>query len=154
MAAIAFATFLVSSYTAVATLILGFGGYAIFRSANYQKDVIRSSNARNYIWGNPPDIMRCAYKTEDGQKHESILLCSGWWGFARHSNYLGDLMDALALGLACHSSSFLPWVYTFFLASVIFNRLPRDEARCRRKYGKARATYCRKVPWRILSGVY
>ena len=139
---------------ATTTLILGLGGYVIFRSANHQKDIIRSSNGRSYIWGRPPKYMRCAYKTEDGRKHESILLCSGWWGVARHSNYLGDLMHAFSLGLACQSSSFLPWAYTLFLTSLIFNRLPRDEARCRRKYGKAWATYCGKVPWRILPGVY
>ena len=142
-----------TSFT-MAILTLGLGGYAIFRSANHQKDVIRSSDGRSYIWGRPPRYMRCAYRTEDGRKHESILLCSGWWGFARHSNYLGDLMQAIALGLACQSTSILPWAYTFFLTSLIFNRLPRDEARCRRKYGKAWSAYCDLVPWRILPGVY
>lgn len=143
-----------SNCQATAILTLGLGGYAIFRSANHQKDIIRSSNGRCSIWGRQPEYMRCSYTTEDGRKHESILLCSGWWGFARHSNYLGDLMQSFALGFACSSEHFLPWFYTFLLSSMIINRLPRDEARCRRKYGKAWAVYCSKVRWRLLPGVY
>ena len=136
------------------TLALGLGGYAIFRSANHQKDIIRKSNGQCKIWGKTPEYMRFSYKTEDGKEHESIILCSGWWGFARHSNYLGDLMQATSLGLACHSRSFLPWCYTLLLASIFFNRLQRDEARCQRKYGKAWGEYRKKVPWRLLPGVY
>ena len=139
---------------AAAVLVLGLGGYAIFRSTNHQKDIIRSSDGRCNIWGRQAEYMRCSYKTEDGRKHESILLCSGWWGFARHSNYLGDLMQSFALGFACDSAHFLPWFYTFFLSSLIMNRLPRDEARCQRKYGKNRAAYCSKVRWRLLPGIY
>ena len=143
-----------SPFKATAILVLGLGGYVIFRSANGQKDAIRSSNGRCNIWGRQPEYLRCSYKTEDGQRHESILLCSGWWGFSRHANYLGDIMQAVALGLACGSFHFLPWAYTFFLSSLIINRIPRDEARCRRKYGKNWATYCAKVRWRLLPGVY
>lgn len=29
------------------------------------------------------------------------LLVSGWWGFVRHPNYLGDLLMALAWSLPC-----------------------------------------------------
>lgn len=29
------------------------------------------------------------------------LLVSGWWGFVRHPNYLGDLIMALAWSLPC-----------------------------------------------------
>ena len=97
-----------SSFQVTAILSLGLGGYAIFRSANHQKDIVRSSNGRCTVWGRQPEYMRCSYKTEDGRKHESILLCSGWWGFSRHANYVGDLMQAYALGLACNSSQVLP----------------------------------------------
>lgn len=143
-----------SPFKATAVLVLGLGGYIIFRSANRQKDAIRSTNGRCSIWGRQPEYLRCSYKTEDGQRHESILLFSGWWGFSRHANYLGDIMQAVALGFACGSFHFLPWAYTFFLSSLIINRIPRDEARCQRKYGKNWATYCAKVRWRLLPGVY
>lgn len=143
-----------SYFEMTAILALGLGGYAIFRSANHQKDIVRSSNGRCMIWGKEPKYMRCAYRTQDGRRHESILLCSGWWGLSRHANYLGDLMQAFALGLACNSTHFLPWAYTFLLSSIIINRLPRDDARCRRKYGKAWVAYCKKVRWRLIPGIY
>ena len=97
-----------SSFQVTAILSLGLGGYAIFRSPNHQKDIARSDDGRCTVWGRQPEYMRCSYKTEDGRKHESILLCSGWWGFSRHANYVGDLMQAYALGLACNSWQILP----------------------------------------------
>ena len=61
----------------VAILSLGLGGYALFRSANHQKDVVRSTNGQCNIWGNRARYIRCSYKTEDGRTHESLLLTSG-----------------------------------------------------------------------------
>jgi protein-S-isoprenylcysteine O-methyltransferase Ste14 len=37
------------------------------------------------------------------------LLVSGWWGFVRHPNYLGDLVMALAWSLPCGKVSELGW---------------------------------------------
>ncbi|KAL9599348.1 MAG: hypothetical protein Q9219_003881 [cf. Caloplaca sp. 3 TL-2023] len=59
-------------------------GYWIFRSANNEKNRFRT---------NPKDlrIIHLQYmKTSSGSK----LLTSGWWGFARHPNYLGDWIMA------------------------------------------------------------
>ena len=28
----------------------------------------------------------------DGKTHKGFLLTSGWWGVARHVNYMGDLL--------------------------------------------------------------
>ena len=63
-------------------------------------------------------------------------------------------MQAFALGFACDAALLLPWFYTFLLSSIIVNRIPRDEARCRRKYGKDWAVYCEKVRWRLVPGLY
>ena len=55
-------------------------GYYIFRGANNEKNRFRT---------NPedPKVKHLEYiKTANGSK----LLCSGWWGRARHINYLGD----------------------------------------------------------------
>lgn len=40
------------------------------------------------------------------------LLVSGWWGFVRHPNYLGDLVMALAWSLPCgkHLRGVLVWL--------------------------------------------
>lgn len=138
---------------ALLILSIGLGGYAIFRFANHEKYIVRSKNGRCNVWGKPADYIKAPYKTEDGQTHESLLLCSGWWGFARHANYLGDLTLALAMGLACGLTDLLPWSYTFFIAAILANRVPRDEARCSQKYGKNWQTYCAKVRWRLIPGI-
>ena len=59
--------------------VQGFG-YYIFRSANNEKGRFRS---------NPQDS-RVAHLTFIETKSGSKLLTSGWWGRARHINYLGD----------------------------------------------------------------
>ena len=61
----------------IGVLSLGLGGYALFRSANHQKDVVRSTNGQCTIWGAKPRYIRCRYRTDDGRTHESLLLCSG-----------------------------------------------------------------------------
>ncbi|KAI4181212.1 MAG: hypothetical protein LQ346_006847 [Caloplaca aetnensis] len=59
-------------------------GYWIFRSSNNEKNRFRTN----------PDDPRIAHlkfmKTKSGRK----LLTSGWWGFSRHPNYLGDWIMA------------------------------------------------------------
>ena len=32
------------------------------------------------------------YESTDGKVYKSRLLTSGWWGYARHMNYTGDLL--------------------------------------------------------------
>ncbi|KAL8988803.1 MAG: hypothetical protein Q9177_002178 [Variospora cf. flavescens] len=63
--------------------VQGFG-YWIFRSSNNEKNRFRTN----------PDDPRIAHlhfmKTKSGIK----LLTSGWWGFSRHPNYLGDWIMA------------------------------------------------------------
>ncbi|KAL6521144.1 hypothetical protein OROGR_017713 [Orobanche gracilis] len=63
-------------------------GYMVFRGANKQKHVFKK-NPKEPIWGRPPKVV--------GGK----LLASGYWGIARHSNYLGDLLLALSFSLPC-----------------------------------------------------
>lgn len=59
--------------------ILGVG-YYIFRSANNEKNRFRTN----------PNDPRVAHLTYIETKSGSKLLTSGWWGTARHINYLGD----------------------------------------------------------------
>ena len=158
----------------VAILSLGLGGYALFRSANHQKDVVRSTNGQCNIWGNRARYIRCSYKTEDGRTHESLLLTSGmpfarlalscqstgliistgWWGFSRHTNYLGDLMQAFSMCAVCGFDNLMPWYYFLFIAAILFHRVLRDEGRCLKKYGKNWELYCSKVSWRLIPGIF
>ena len=61
----------------VGILVIGLGGYIIFRGANYQKDIVRSTGGKCPIWGKPAEFIRAQYVTGDGQDHESLLLTSG-----------------------------------------------------------------------------
>ncbi|KAL7264882.1 hypothetical protein ACSBR1_002772 [Camellia fascicularis] len=116
-------------------------GYRVFRGANKQKHVFKK-NPKAPIWGRPPKVI--------GGK----LLASGYWGIARHCNYLGDLLVASSFSLPCGISSPVPYFYPVYLLILLIWRERRDEARCAEKYREVWAEYCKLVPWRILPYVY
>ncbi|ONM25417.1 Delta(14)-sterol reductase [Zea mays] len=115
--------------------------YLVFRGANKQKHVFKK-DPKAPIWGKPPKVV--------GGK----LLASGYWGIARHCNYLGDLLLALSFSLPCGVSSVVPYFYPTYLLILLVLRERRDEARCSQKYREIWAEYCKLVPWRILPYVY
>ncbi|KAF5710921.1 24-dehydrocholesterol reductase [Fusarium mundagurra] len=71
---------------------LGVAGYILFRSVNHQKEIVRRTGGKCTIWGKPAECIVASFRTSDGQQHRSLLSCSGWWGWSRHANYLGDLI--------------------------------------------------------------
>ncbi|KAK5814483.1 ERG4/ERG24 ergosterol biosynthesis protein [Linnemannia elongata] len=120
-------------------------GYYIFRSANGQKD-----NFRRYGADHPMNKGLKYMETKTGSK----LLISGWWGTARHINYFGDWLMALAWSLPCGLSSPLPYFYPIYFAVLLIHRELRDEEKCHKKYGKDWDKYCETVRWRIIPYVY
>ena len=94
------------------------------------------------------------YVTSSGDRKQSKLLVSGWWGMARHMNYTADLIGALCYGLACGSFEFVPHFYFFYLFTLLVHRCLRDEDRCRAKYGKAWEKYTYKVKYRLIPYVF
>lgn len=59
-------------------------GFFIFRSANSQKNTFRTNP-------NDPSVAHLKFiQTRTGSK----LLTTGWWGIARHINYLGDWIQS------------------------------------------------------------
>nr|AVY91776.1 delta14-sterol reductase [Saccharum hybrid cultivar SP80-3280] len=125
----------------LANLCIFLIGYLVFRGANKQKHVFKK-DPKAPIWGKPPKVV--------GGK----LLASGYWGIARHCNYLGDLLLALSFSLPCGVSSVIPYFYPTYLLILLIWRERRDEARCSQKYREIWAEYCKLVPWRILPYVY
>ncbi|KAH7553427.1 hypothetical protein JRO89_XS12G0010600 [Xanthoceras sorbifolium] len=125
----------------IANCIVFLIGYLVFRGANKQKHVFKK-NPKALIWGKPPRVI--------GGK----LLASGYWGMARHCNYLGDLLLALSFSLPCGISSPIPYFYPIYLLILLIWRERRDEARCAEKYREVWAEYCSFVPWRILPYFY
>jgi 7-dehydrocholesterol reductase len=145
---------IISSIQAISILLAGIGGYAMFRSVNNQKDIVRRTKGSCKIWDSPARFLRVTYRTKDGLFHESLLLCSGWWGVARHANYLGDLILSYAMCAACGFENLLPWTYAIFMTGLLIHRSRRDEDRCSKKYGRYWDDYCNLVEWVIIPGIY
>lgn len=133
------------SWAVVLVLVLNFAGYVVFRDANLQKQRFRRDPTKN-VWGKPPKVL----KTKRG----TSLLISGWWGLARHTNYMGDLMMAAAWCLACGFGSVVPYFYFLYFAPLLVNRERRDHKLCKEKYGDDWDEYCKRVPYRMFPYLY
>ncbi|XP_053460022.1 delta(14)-sterol reductase LBR isoform X1 [Nycticebus coucang] len=125
-------------------IVLKVCGYVIFRCANSQKNAFRK---------NPSDPKLAHLKTIHTSTGKSLLV-SGWWGFVRHPNYLGDLLMALAWSLPCGFNHILPYFYVIYFTMLLVHREARDENHCKRKYGLAWEKYCQRVPYRIFPYIY
>ncbi|NXN19945.1 LBR protein, partial [Indicator maculatus] len=129
---------------AAAITILNCIGYYIFRSANSQKNNFRR---------NPADP-KLAYLKFIPTATGKGLLVTGWWGFVRHPNYLGDIIMALAWSLPCGFNHILPYFYVIYFICLLVHREARDEHNCKQKYGLAWEKYCQRVPYRIFPYIY
>jgi len=131
-----------------AVLIIGvnFLGLYIFRAVNSQKHNFRKDPENAVIWGKKAEY----FETDQGNK----LLLSGFWGWSRHFNYVGDILMALSWSLPCLFDSALPYFYPIYFAVLLIHRERRDHHFCSKKYGPDWARYCERVPWRIIPGIY
>ncbi|KAG2417974.1 hypothetical protein HFD88_001074 [Aspergillus terreus] len=145
-------------------------GYWIFRGANNQKNRFRTGD---------PRMAHIKYiQTSSGSK----LMVSGWWGVARHINYLGDwLMSwsySLPTGLAGYTiiesinsagevqkqaiqtpevrgrGIFFTYFFLLYFGLLLLHRERRDEEKCKRKYGADWDIYTSIVRSRIIPGIY
>ena len=127
-------------------IVVNMTGFLIFRSVNLQKHKFRADPDGTVIWGRKAEYIRTSQGTP--------LLVSGFWGWSRHFNYVGDLLMALSWSLPCLFASVLPYFYPIYFAALLVHRERRDHAICESKYGEDWATYCERVPYRIVPGVY
>ncbi|MGD0750759.1 MAG: 7-dehydrocholesterol reductase [Anaerolineales bacterium] len=139
---------------AASIFVLGVGAVVVNYAVDAQRQRVRATNGATRVWGRPPELIYASFTTADGIEHENILLASGWWGLARHFHYVPEIILALAWSLPAGFSHFLPYFYVVYLAILLVDRAGRDDWRCRRKYGAAWEEYCRRVPWKIIPGVY
>lgn len=119
-------------------------GYCLFRGSNSQKDQFR----RN------PNHHSVRHLKTMPTRRGTKLIVSGWWGFCRHPNYVGDLIMALSWSLPCGFSHILPYFYFIYFTALLIHRQLRDEHHCRMKYGEDWGRYCNIVKWRLIPGVY
>lgn len=135
--------------------------YCLFRLCNDEKDYVRNQWKQKVpdkdlksILGRPVKIIPASYSTADGKKHKTILLSGGFWGVTRHFNYTCDLCMTFCYGLVCGFSHIYPHIYMFHMLHLLTTRIERDHRKCALKYGKFWETYEKRVPYKLLPGVY
>eukprot|EP00179_Madagascaria_erythrocladioides_P006533 CAMPEP_0198313646 /NCGR_PEP_ID=MMETSP1450-20131203/4596_1 /TAXON_ID=753684 ORGANISM="Madagascaria erythrocladiodes, Strain CCMP3234" /NCGR_SAMPLE_ID=MMETSP1450 /ASSEMBLY_ACC=CAM_ASM_001115 /LENGTH=454 /DNA_ID=CAMNT_0044016655 /DNA_START=23 /DNA_END=1387 /DNA_ORIENTATION=- len=140
---------------AVAILAIGGFAYVLFRLINDQKEHVRKHKGKCNIWGKPAQYLTASYTAKDGSTGQSLLLTSGWWGLARHLNYASDLLLSLMYCIpAGFSVGIVPYIYIIFMTILLVHRAERDQQRCSGKYGASWDEYCRRVPYKIIPGIY
>ena len=135
---------------ALAIFILGAVSVLINYWADAQRLVTRATAGECTIWGKKPVTVLARYKTTEGDKKQTILLASGWWGVARHFHYVPEIAAAFFWSLPALFENFSPYFYVCFLTILLVDRAFRDDRRCAKKYGPDWAKYCELVPYKIV----
>ena len=122
-------------------------GWSISRGANLQKYTFKRWPDRKFL-----GIIEPTYIEAGDRK----ILTSGYWGAARHFNYLGEGFLCIGIALAFgHFAVLWAWTYAIFIITFFTIRQRFDERECAQKYGPEKwAEYQEKVPYRIFPGVY
>ena len=122
-------------------------GWSISRGANMQKYTFKRWPDRKFLGFIEPKYI------EAGDRK---ILYSGFWGAARHFNYLGEGFLSLSIALAFgHFTNPWAWTYFVFIVTLFTFRQRDDDRHCAEKYGEEKwAEYKARVKYRILPGVY
>ncbi|KAL6511303.1 7-dehydrocholesterol reductase [Orobanche hederae] len=119
-----------------------------------ERQEFRRTNGKCSVWGKAPSKIVASYRTTTGETKTSLLLTSGWWGLARHFHYVPEILGAFFWTVPALFNHFMPYFYVVFLTILLLDRARRDDDRCKSKYGKYWKSYCEKVPYRVMPGVY
>ena len=121
-------------------------GWSISRGANLQKYAFKRWPDRKFLGIEPKYI-------EAGDRK---ILYTGFWGVARHFNYMGEGFASLSIALVFgHFGVLWAWVYFIFIVSLFTSRQRDDDKHCAEKYGEEKWTeYKTRVKYRIFPGVY
>jgi delta14-sterol reductase len=129
-----------------AAALLFFAGWILARGANLQKYRFKRDAGAKFLGLVAPVAL---------SHGNNRLLVSGFWGAARHINYLGELLMAVGLTLALgYPGRFAPWLYPLYYLALLIPRQWDDDRRCAAKYGALWNAYKARVPWRIVPGIY
>jgi 7-dehydrocholesterol reductase len=139
----------------LATLIfvLGTASILVNYAADAQRQRVRATGGKTTVWGKPPVVIVGRYTTESGEKKESLLLASGFWGISRHFHYVPEILGAFFWTVPALFGDVLPYFYVVFLVALLTDRALRDDNRCAIKYGEDWKAYCAVVRYRILPGI-
>ena len=128
------------------------GGQYLMRASNNQKENFRK-DPEKLIWGKKPKCLNVIYKTEDGKVRKNTLLLSGFWGWGRHFNYVGDFLECFAASAICGFHTFGAHIYSIQLIIILITRAKRDDTRCSLKYGEDWKKYKELMPYTFVYGV-
>ncbi len=120
-------------------------GWTLTRGANMQKYFFKTRPGRKFLWIAPEAL-------SDGRH---TLLVNGFWGASRHINYLGEIVQALAIALVVgYPWVWMVWLYPVYYIGLLFSRQADDNKVCRAKYGELWDEYTAKVKYKIIPFVY
>jgi len=146
---------------AIGIFVISLAGVSLNYMADRERDVFRATNGTALVWGKKPKFIEAEYtivdrKTGKETQKKSLLLASGFWGIARHLQYLFELTAAWSWCLLANPlvNGCIPLFYAAFLTYLLVDRASRDSTKCHLKYGKYYDEYCRLVPWKIVPGIY
>ncbi|XP_062843796.1 delta(14)-sterol reductase LBR [Trichomycterus rosablanca] len=125
-------------------ILLFAAGFLIYYRSNDQKSGFRN-NPRAPAFTHLETI-----RSPSGQN----LLVSGWFGWVRHPNYLGDIVMMFAWALPCGFSSVLPYLPALQCVKLLRERAEEIEESCEQRHGAAWREYCRRVPYKLLPYIY
>ncbi len=131
-------------------LILGSASIIINYLADKQRLITRATDGACKVWGKKPVTILAHYETTQGDKKQSLLLASGWWGIARHFHYIPELAGTFFWSVPALFENFSPYFYFCFLTVLLVDRAFRDDRRCSAKYGQYWNKYCQLVPYKIV----
>ncbi|MEP6481785.1 MAG: hypothetical protein ABJA94_07240 [Rhodoglobus sp.] len=121
------------------------GGWVLTRGANMQKFYFKTKPGQKFLWITPQSI-------SDGNHS---LLVDGFWGASRHINYLGEILQAVAIALAAgYFGVWMVWLYPIYYVALFLSRQADDDKLCRAKYGALWDEYTAKVKYKIVPGLY
>ncbi|CAM9554575.1 unnamed protein product [Ectocarpus fasciculatus] len=146
-------------YGASAILLLGLLSIWANFDADRQRHAFRQARTLHrakgdiIVWGKPAEYITAGYINARGEKASSLLLCTGWWGVARHFHYLPEITGAFFWTVPALFETPTPYFYVIFLVLLLTDRAFRDDTRCRGKYGKHWDKYCAQVPYKIVPGI-
>jgi len=110
-----------------------------------QKYFFKTQPDKKFLWMTPEVL-------GNGSR---ILLVSGFWGASRHINYLGEIIQAVAIALAPgYFGVWMGWLYPLYYIGLLFSRQADDDKICKEKYGDLWDQYSQKVKYKIIPFIY
>jgi len=120
-------------------------GWVLTRGANMQKYFFKIRPGRKFLWIKPEVL-------SDGKLS---LLANGFWGASRHINYLGEIIQAIAVALALgYFGIWMVWLYPAYYIGLMISRQADDDKVCKAKYGELWDQYTKKVKYKIIPFIY